>query len=377
MILERKKTTEIRLKKEIKKIVREAYKKDVFSASCIAYSTIGDDYNRNEICVFGYTNRFDLALKVKKKTYFDLASLTKPLVTALSIASLVEEGKISLEENLADCCNWNLPEDKKEITIAQLLSHSSGLPAHRPYYRELFYIPQNRKNKQLKTWILGEKLCFKPGVDNLYSDLGFLLLGFIIEEKTGLSLDIYWKEKIAIPLKLQEGLLFTKNKQLDLSLCAVTDNCLSSDKMICGVVHDENCRAMGGVGGHAGLFGTAPDLLSFCEHLIKQYKGREEHPSYSSGLLRKLMTRFENSNWAYGFDSPTEGISSSGMFFGEGSRGHLGFTGTSFWIDFEKEISIVVLTNRVHLSSDLNGIKNFRPRIHNAIMRSLLKINLR
>lgn len=374
MMLDRKKETKIPLKKEIKKIVRKFLKKEVFSASCIAYSRIDDDLRLGETYYFGYTNKFDLKTRVKKETYFDLASLTKPLVTVLSIASLIEEGRINLEDNLSDCCNWNVPEDKKKIKISQLLSHSSGLPAHRPYYQKLFDVPQDKKINKLKNWILRERLCFPPGTKNLYSDLGFLLIGFIIEEITGTPLDIYWKEKIATPLELQKGLFFSKNKQLDISICAATDNCLSSDKLTCGVVHDDNCRAMGGVGGHAGLFGTAPFLISFCEHLIKQYKGREEHPSYSSYLLRKLMRRFENSNWAYGFDSPTKNISSSGIFFDEGSRGHLGFTGTSFWIDFEREISIVVLTNRVHLSADLDGIKEFRPRIHNAIMRSLLQV---
>jgi len=331
------------------------------------------DYEWNKTYCFGCTNKFDLKSRVTKDTFFDLASLTKPLVTVLSVVALVEEGKISLGDKLSDCCNWHLPEAKKNITISQLLSHSSGLPAHRPFYLELFHVPENKKIEKIKNWILSEDLVFLPGTNNLYSDLGFLLLGFVVEDITGIPLDIYWENKIITPLKLQKGLLFTKNKKLDLSLCAATENCLSGDKMSCGVVHDDNCKTMGGVGGHAGLFGTAPALLSFCNHLIKQYKDREEHPAYSSDLLRKIMRRFENSNWAYGFDSPTEGLSSSGSFFSTESRGHLGFTGTSFWIDFAREISVVVLTNRVHLSNNISGIRKFRPLIHDVIMSNILK----
>ncbi|MBW1636692.1 MAG: serine hydrolase, partial [Deltaproteobacteria bacterium] len=250
-----------------------------------------------------------------------------------------------------------------------LLSHSSGLPAHRPYYEELYRsLPGDKKGK-IKNWILSENLCFAPGTDTLYSDLGFILLGLLIEEKSGERLNLFWEKEIIAPLKLQKELFFPQKRDFHTGQCIFTEKCIWSGQMLCGEVHDDNCRAMGGVAGHAGLFGTAPAVLSLCEHLLEQFKGREEHPSYSSELLRLLLQRVDKKGWSCGFDTVTKGNSSSGKFFSEGSRGHLGFTGTSFWIDFEKEKAVVLLTNRVHMSGGQEGIQKLRPQIHNAIMK--------
>ena len=218
---------------------------------------------------------------------------------------------------------------------------------------------------------MDEKLCFSPGTDTTYSDLGFILLGFLIEDITGKSLDIFWKENIAVPLGLDQELFFPKMNPIDPEVCVATRNCKEGDNLLTGVVHDHNCKAMGGVGGHAGLFGTAPAVLSFCEHIVEQFKGREKDPLYSPFLLIKLLERQVGSDWTFGFDTPAKNNSSSGIYFTKGSRGHLGFTGTSFWIDFDRNIVIVVLTNRVHLSSDLEGIRKFRPLIHDTIMKEL------
>lgn len=363
---------EARLKEELDNVMNDSLKKDVFSAACLSFSTLKNSVRWSRTYSYGTTAKSGSKTRTQKSTYFDLASLTKPLATTLSIAVLIEEGLLCLEDELSDCCGWNLPEDKKEITISHLLSHSSGLPAHKPYYKNLYEVPQYQKSKELQKWILQEELCFSPGTDSLYSDLGFILLGFIIEEKAGVPLDVLWEKKVITPLKPQKQLLFIKNKSFDRRLCAVTQNCVWSGKMLCGVVHDDNCRAMGGVGGHAGLFGTAPAVLSLCEHLIEQFKGREEHPSYSSALLRHLLARVGNSSWTYGFDTPTRGNSSSGRFFSDESRGHLGFTGTSFWIDFERETAIVLLTNRVHFSDNIEKIKKLRPLVHDIIMNTIL-----
>ncbi len=363
---------EARLKEELDNVINDSLKRDVFSGVCLSFSTLKDSVRWSRSYSYGTTEKSGSQKRIKQRTYFDLASLTKPLVTTLSIAVLIEDGLIRLEDELSDCCSWQLPEDKKRITISHLLSHSSGLPAHKPYYKKLHEVPEHQKSKKLQKWILQEELCFSPGTDSLYSDLGFILLGFIIEEKAGVSLDVLWEKKVITPLKLQKWLLFSKNKSFDRRLCAVTQNCVWSGKMLCGIVHDDNCRAMGGVGGHAGLFGTAPAVLSLCEHLIEQFKGREEHPSYSSALLRHLLTRVGKSSWAYGFDTPTRGNSSSGRFFSNESRGHLGFTGTSFWIDFERDTAIVLLTNRVHLSDNIEKIKKLRPLVHDIIMKFFL-----
>ena len=360
-----------RLKEEIDDVVENALKKNIFSGSSISFSKREACFRQRKDYSFGYTTKTKPKNKVNKKTFFDLASLTKPLVTTLSIAVLVEKGKIGLQDNLAGCCGWFIPGDKKNIKIFHLLSHSSGLPAHRPYYQELSSIPVSDKKKTLRDWILSEKMCFSPGTRSLYSDLGFMLLGFLVEDLTGTSLDVFWLENVITPLGLQNDLFFPKNQKIDPEVCAATRNSQKGEDLLTGVVHDYNCRAMGGVGGHAGLFGTAPAVATLCEHILDQSKGRDKYPSYSSSLLDKLLERVFDSEWSCGFDTPTRGKSSSGIYFNNKSRGHLGFTGTSFWIDFEKDIVVTVLTNRVHLSNDLSGIRGFRPLIHDTIMRKL------
>jgi len=360
-----------RLKEEVEYVVENAIKKNIFSGAGISFYKKEGTFEWSENFSFGKTSKFESGKKICNETFFDLASLTKPLVTALSTAVLIERGKIGLQDLLLDCCDWSLPGDKVNIKISHLLSHSSGLPAHRPYYKELSTIPLLKKKENLIGWIVDEELDFLPGTKVVYSDLGYILLGFLIEEITGESLESFWRENIVSHMGLKEGLFFPKNRKVDGDLYVVTRNCKKGEDLLSGVVHDYNCRAMRGGAGHAGLFGTAPAVLSLCKHLIQQCKKREKHPSYSSSLLIKLLSKRENLNWTYGFDIPSETNSSSGFYFSDTSRGHLGFTGTSFWIDFEKEIAIVVLTNRVHMSNDIKGIRTFRPLIHNTIMKSI------
>ena len=130
---------------------------------------------------------------------------------------------------------------------------------------------------------------------------------------------------------------------------------------------------MGGVAGHAGLFGTVDGVLIFCRHLLRQWRGEEQHPNYSSVLVRRIFADNPGSSWRYGFDTPSKVNSSSGRFFSPRSVGHLGFTGTSFWIDLDRGIAVVLLTNRVHPQRSNEKIKDFRPRIHDALMESLLE----
>ncbi len=140
-----------RLKEEIGDIVRKSMEKNIFSGACISFSKKDDDFKLKENYSFGNTAKFGNKTKVGEKTCFDLASLTKPMVTSLSLAVLMEKGKIDVDSKLSDCCGWFIPDNKKNIKISHLLSHSSGLPAHRPYYQELFDIPFKKKKFHLST----------------------------------------------------------------------------------------------------------------------------------------------------------------------------------------------------------------------------------
>ncbi len=370
-----KELNKLRLKEEIEYVVEKALKKNIFSGACVSFSKSGRNFKWRESYSYGYTTKFESGKRVGKKTYFDLASLTKPLVTVLSVAVLIEKGKLDLHDRLSDCSGLSFSGDKKNIKISHLLSHSSGLPAHKPYYKQLVNVHLLKKKETIINWIKGEDICFLPGTNTLYSDLGFILLGFLIEDITGMPLDVFWEENVIAELNLQKELLFPKNKQIDPDICVATQNFKSDDNLLIGIVNDSNCRAMGGVAGHAGLFGTGTAVLSLCEHILEQAKGNERKKIYSSSILVKLLERKGKSSWSYGFDTPTEGCSSSGLYFSDKSRGHLGFTGTSFWIDFDKNIVISVLTNRVHLSNDISGIREFRPLIHNTIMNTLSRFH--
>jgi CubicO group peptidase (beta-lactamase class C family) len=360
------------LKKKIDKLICEALKKQVFTACSVGFMFKSENTLEGNIFSYGYTGEAGRTIPVNEETIFDLASLTKPLVTSLSLLALLEEGKLHLDDTLQKFSETILP-DKKEITLFHLLTHSSGLPAHRPYYKKLVDFSPTERMERLTDWILAENLIFQPGTANLYSDLGFILLGRIIETVSGEPLDEYWQTKIIRPLALEKGLFFANKLTKGSAVYAATGGvCDWSKKTLSGTVHDDNCRALGGVAGHAGLFGTAKAVLSLCENIMLQFRGERQHPSYSSENLRKVFVN-KHGTWMFGFDTPTTGCSSSGKYFSEMTVGHLGFTGTSFWIDLQYDIAIVFLTNRVICGESLTPIRTLRPLLHDCIMEFIKK----
>lgn len=348
-----------------------ALDKNVFPGAAVGISLWNGNNYSKYIYNYGLSQSCPIPIKLTRGTFFDLASLTKALATVPALLSLMEDNKILWNSTMKKIFQDEIPEDKAQITIKQLMSHCSGLPAHNEYFKKLLKLKESEKRKSLFTWILQEKLKYLPGTDFVYSDLGFILLGFIIEKISGKSLDEYVKEKIYKPLHLQNELVFAEKEKRKDFFCAATETCPWTGKILSGRVHDDNCRAMGGVAGHAGLFGTIDGVVHWCEQLLSQIKGRTKHPSYGNENLRKAVTKDGISNWTPGFDTPSVTGSSSGQFFSASSFGHLGFTGTSFWIDPQKELIIVLLTNRVHSSKQNELIKKFRPFFHDTVMRCL------
>ncbi len=355
---------------KINKLFVTALNNKIFSGAGFAFSQrSNNEYNRF-IKYYGFAQRIPLQNKLSKGSFFDLASLTKPLATVPVLLALFEKNILSPETRLCDIYP-SCPADKQNITVGQLMSHCAGFAPHREYFHELIKIPEQERKKNLHQKILAEKLRTVPGQSHVYSDLGFILLGLLVEEKTGKSLDNLTRTLIYNPSGLENDLVFPGlNKNSDRHYVS-TEKCLWSDKMLSGRVHDDNCRAVGGVSGHAGLFGTVHGVLAFCEQLLDQWKGRGHHPAYSNRLLRKILTRVNGSTWTMGFDTVSEKGSSSGSYFSKESVGHLGFTGTSFWIDPEKECIAVLLTNRVHLGRDNWKIREFRPLFHDTLMEGI------
>ncbi len=305
---------------------------------------------------------------LKKDVFYDLASLTKPLSTTLAVLSLIENRRVSLEDTLS-CFFETLPKDKKFIKIKHLLGHCSGLAAYQPYFKEL--INSGNAKKDIIEKIIIEKLAYKTGEKEVYSDLGFILLGDIIEKLTSVRLDDYVTQQIYEPMALSdEHLFFNFNNREKIGVnCAPTEYCSWRKKVICGQVHDDNAYVLGGVAGHAGLFGNVYGVSSLVNFLIDIIEGKKIHPNIKKETLKRCIKRFDRGSFGLGFDTPSSENSSSGHFFSKKSFGHLGFTGTSFWVDMEQKISIILLTNRVHTDRQNNKIKIFRPVFHDTIMK--------
>jgi beta-N-acetylhexosaminidase len=305
---------------------------------------------------------------VNVDTIYDAASLTKPVVTATLIAMQVEAGHIGLDSPVVRFLpEWNdgpNPDWRKTVTVRNLLTHSSGLPAHKDYFLAL------HSKREFIAAICKEPLEYEPGTKTIYSDLGFILLGEILERATGKTVDQLAHEQIFAPLDMGSS-MFNPSKSL-LSRIAPTENDSTFRKALSqGVVHDENAYAMGGVAGHAGLFTTAGDLAAFCQMLL------------NGGIYghHRLLTRATISQFTapqplaantvtLGWMRPTPN-SSSGHYFSPHSFGHLGFTGTSIWMDPDRRLFVILLTNRVYPTRENDKIAAVRPAVHDAVIESL------
>jgi len=357
------------LNQRLHTIFSYALDKAVFPGAAVGISLWNGNQYQRKIDHYGLARMYPQNRKLTPATAFDLASLTKPLATVPALLSLMAKGQLNWEMNLSQIFPGEIGEDKADITIKQLMTHGAGLPSHKDYFKKLITFRDNKK-KALFSWIIQEKLQYQPGRDCLYSDLGFLLLGYIIEKISGKNLAEYITEEIYRPINLQDSLFYIDHEPQD-QMYAATEICPWTGQILSGRVHDDNCRALGGVAGHAGLFGTIEGVLQWCEYLLSQLKERCTHPAFTNELLKKAVNKEPNSAWTPGFDTPSPSGSSSGRFLSPSAFGHLGFTGTSFWIDPQKELIIILLTNRVHPSRHNELIRQFRPLFHDTILQTL------
>ncbi len=356
------------LHSEVKKYLQNYLNKGVYSAASLAVAAHQNSGFTDCFINVGTSGEKEEEL-VDKKTIFDLASLTKSLVTLPSILHLIDKGKISWDEPLDSLLERPLDECFNQVELHTLLSHCSGFTAHRDYWKRLNAIEEDRKNEWLLNQILEEKLEYKTKTHHVYSDVGYLLLGSVVRVKSGLDLDKYWNLYIAGPVGVEEKLCFGPLKEEKRMVS--TGYCSWSKRPLIGLVHDDNCRALGGVAGHAGLFGSSEGVLELCKEYINLYHHRKSNLAFSPETFRKAATRVQDSDWSCGFSLPTADCSSSGTHFSETSIGHLGFTGVSFWIDVDKQIVVSLLTNRVRQGEDMTGIREARPTLHDAVMGCL------
>lgn len=317
---------------------------------------------------YGKANRFS-GQSMTRQTVFDLASLTKPLATTLAVARLVDGGRIDFDQPLETWLPILAGSDKAALTVRQLLSHQSGLPAHRLFYMKLKSLPLPERKAAVLDLLKKVPMDHPPGETTLYSDLGFMLLCRLVEVVAGCSMDRFLTNEVYGPLNLSD-LFF-----VDLSCSkrprrpyAATEFCPLRNRLLVGEVHDDNAWFVGGVDGQAGLFGSAGAVFRLLRRLAADRRGRSEKAFFSVPILDEIFHGNRKNHFSLGFDRPSAENSSAGRYFSKETVGHLGYTGVSFWMDLKTDVTVILLTNRVHPFRWCNRLADFRPQIHDRIM---------
>lgn len=303
---------------------------------------------------------------VEAATIFDLASLTKVVATTTMAMILVDEGMLDLDKPVQDFLPLFRGSGKENVTVRQLLTHSAGLAKGGPLYEEL--VGRDAYLERIETMALE----YEPGSATVYSDFGPILLAEILERVAGRPIDEFVGDRVFQPLGMADT-LFNPDRSL-LPRIAPTELDPWRGRVVHGEVHDENAWAMGGVAGHAGLFGTAPDLARYAQMILNG--GVFEHHRIVSRDTVESFTRkagLPDSTRALGWDTKSPEGSSAGELFSAESFGHLGYTGTSMWIDPERELFVILLTNRVHPTRENLAIRQVRPIVADAVVRALIE----
>ncbi len=302
---------------------------------------------------------------ITTETIYDLASVTKVVATTAACMILYDRGLFKLNQPLAellpDFAGNDTDPRRSQVTLRMLLAHSSGLPA----YVKLFQTAHNKD--ELLRQALRIPLAADPGTRAEYSDIGFMLLGEALQRLTGQPLDAFCRREIFTKLNLAT-MTFNPPSALHPLIPPTEDDKTFRHHLVQGEVNDENAWVMGGVAGHAGCFATAFDVSVFAQ--IMSQHGR---PLVSAATL-ELFTRRENfplgTSRTLGWDTPSQ-PSQSGKYFSSRAYGHLGYTGTSLWIDPERQLSVTLLTNRTWPDRGSQAIKLIRPVFHDAVIEAL------
>jgi CubicO group peptidase (beta-lactamase class C family) len=338
---------------------------------------------------------------LRRDDLFDVASLTKVMATTTIAAQLVAEGALALDEPVASRLPGFEIAGKEGVTVRHLLAHSSGLPRWRPYFElargdaeagAAFRAPGERPpfaslagafargRALVRAAVLAEPLEAPAGTRAVYCDPGFLALGFLLEEVGGASLSALADRRVFRPLGLTST-FFLDGLSPDDALArsagrtfVPTERCEHRHEVNQGAVNDDNAWAMGGAAGHAGVFSTVLEVAALGQAWLGALLGR---PSVVPAAVADEFARRDSTpgtTRALGWDTPSAAASSLGSRLGRrgwGAIGHLGFTGTSLWIDRNREVVVALLTNRVHPSAANERIREFRPRFHDAVAEAL------
>ena len=347
-------------------IIRDGVEQHAFPGAVVAVTHRGSLVASQAFGRFTYDN--DAAM-VQAETVFDLASVTKVIATTAVAMLLYDRGRLKLDVPLASL----LPEfvslaprhqqaAREAVTVRMLLAHSSGLPA----YEKLFQFAHTRN--ELIHAALTTRLAAPPGTRNDYSDIGFILLGELLARRADLALDVFAQQEIFMPLGMTRT-RFNPPLEWRREIPPTEDDHAFRKRIIQGEVNDENAYVMDGVAGHAGVFAPATDVARFAECML-----RSGAPLFQPATVQ-IFTRREDApagtSRALGWDTPSPTESSSGRRFSQAAFGHLGFTGSSLWIDPGRQLSVTLLTNRTWPDRAALAIRQLRPLMHDAIVEGL------
>ena len=345
-------------------IVEKAIADHAFPACSLAVVLRGELVAHKALGRFTYD---PASPEVSLASIFDLASLTKVVATTAIAMILYERGLLDLEAPVTaivpEFGGRFAGEDTRrhEVTLRMLLAHSSGLPA----YEKLFLRATNRQD--LLEAAFTTQLAADPGTRAKYSDIGFIILGVALERLADEALDVFCQREIFGPLGMTHT-TFSPTQALKDSVPPTDDDRSFRHRIIQGEVQDENASVLGGVAGHAGLFSTAGDLAIFAHALLND--GRPILRAATVELFSRRESMPPGTSRALGWDTPSA-PSQSGKYFSPRSFGHLGYTGTSLWIDRERQLSIALLTNRTWPDCRNQAIKQVRPAVHDSVMEAL------
>jgi CubicO group peptidase (beta-lactamase class C family) len=357
----------------VRQILHDAVEAHAFPAACIE---VGGRAGRHWSAAVGALTFDPYAPPATPDTIFDLASLTKVIATATLAMRAIDAGRLTLDDPVARWLREWRGEDREHVTIRQLLSHSAGITAYLPLFRDYTGRPDFERA------ICQLPLEYRPDGASIYSDLGFILLGFILEDAAARARGTppgRFDPEASMAQQFHRVESFVTSDALAFNpprswrpLCAPTEVDAWRGRLLTGEVHDENCWALGGAAGHAGLFGTAPAVGAFAQAVLRTIGGEAvlARPETMKTFLQR--SGVPASSRALGWDTmlPT---SSCGTLMSPTAIGHVGFTGTSLWIDWERDLYVVLLTNRVHPSRENNHIRTVRPAVHDAVLRAMAR----
>ncbi|KAB2924740.1 MAG: serine hydrolase [Bacteroidetes bacterium] len=308
------------------------------------------------------------ARPVRTDDIFDMASVTKVLSTTSAMMRLVEEGRLSLNDPVAKYLPAFAQNGKERITLYNLMVHNSGLQAWRKYY-EFCGEP-----KCVLDSIFAAPLVYPTGDSTVYSDLGLITVGKVIEKVTGMALDRYVDSVFFRPLGMRTTMYNPPSSLMERIIPTEVDSVWKRTNVaVHGRVHDENAATLGGVSGHAGLFSTASDVVKMLQMELNggTYGGRRYLAPET--IARFTAQQSERSSRGIGWDTRADGRSFTGQYFSPKTFLHTGFTGTSVAADPERKLIVVLLTNRVHPTRNNNKLSRVRPAVHDAVVEALIQ----